>query len=113
MAHKVFWDMTLRRWVFPGISERRTVQFQYPETCGGEAVGKDEDKGMRWYEAGTFTAREVSEKHQSQIRLPLEDLDIPVAYNVSDKCFCRDSGRKLTQTRQPHKHPIQPTFFTP
>ena len=55
MAHQIFGDVMLRRWVFPGISERRTVQFQYPETCGDEEVGKDEGKGRRWYEAGTLT----------------------------------------------------------
>ena len=93
MAHKVFGDVTLRRWVFPGISERRTVQFHYPETRGSEEVGKDEGTGRRWYEAGTSMARNVCEKYQSQIRLPLEHLDIPVACNVCDKCFCTDSSR--------------------
>jgi hypothetical protein len=87
MAHQIFGDVTLRHWVFPGISERRTVQFQYHETCGGDEVGKDEGKGRRWYEAGTLMARDVSEKYQSQIRLPLEHLDIPVACNENDKCF--------------------------
>ena len=76
-------------------------------------MGKDEGKGRRWYEAGTLMARDVSEKYQSQIRLPLEHLDIPVACNVSDKCFCTGSSHLVTYTRQANNHPIQPAFLKP
>jgi len=39
--------------------------------------------------------RDVSEKYQSDIHRPIEHLEISVAYNVSDKCFCRDSSREI------------------
>jgi hypothetical protein len=47
------------------------------------------EKGDAGYEAGTcFMAQVVSEKYQSQIRWPLEQFEISVACNISDKCVC-------------------------
>jgi len=79
----------------------------------GEEVVKDEGKGRRRYEAGTFMARDVSEKYHSLIRRPLEHVDIPLACNVSNKCFCTDSSLYVAYTRQASNHHIQPAFLTP
>lgn len=69
-----------------------TVQFPYRETCGLRKWGKAKEKGGAGFEASTcFTARGVSEKYQSQVHRTLEDLEISVACNISDKCFCVDS----------------------
>jgi len=58
--------------------------------------GKTKAKGGARYEARTcFMAGDVTEKYQSQIHGPIEHLEIPVAYNVRDKCFCRDSSREI------------------
>jgi len=52
------------------------------------------EKGSAGYETGThFMARDVRERYQSQIHRPLEHLEIFVACDVSDKCFCTDSSR--------------------
>jgi len=43
------------------------------------------EKGGAGYEAGTcFTSQDVSEKHQPQILLPLGQIDISVACNMSE-----------------------------
>ena len=45
----------------------------------------EKEKGGAGYEASTcFMAQDVSEKHQPQIRLPLGQIDISVACNVSE-----------------------------
>jgi len=70
-----------------------TVQFPNLETWKVRKWGKTKEKGGAGYKPITcFMARNVSEKYQSHIHLPLEPLELSVASNVSDKCFCTDSS---------------------
>jgi len=70
-----------------------TVQFPNLVTYKVRKWGETKEKGGAGYKAITcFMARDISEKYQSQIHLPLEPLKLSVASNVSDKCFFTDSS---------------------
>ena len=70
--------------------------FHFPciETCGVWKWENAKEKGGAGCEDRTcFMARDVSEKYQSQIRRPLEHLEISVACNIRDQCFCTATSR--------------------
>ena len=59
------------------------------------------EKGGAGCEASvSFMAWDVTEKYQSKMHWPLEQLEISVACNASDKCFFTDSSRQVTQPCQ-------------
>ena len=62
--------------------------------CGMRKWGKPKEMVGAGCEARTcFMARYVSEMYQSKIHRPLEHLEISVACNISDKCFCTAPSR--------------------
>jgi hypothetical protein len=53
------------------------VQFPYFEICGVKKRGKIKEEGGAGYKASIcFTARDVSEKYQSEVYRPLEHLEL-------------------------------------
>ena len=78
------------------LTNASAVQFPCIETCGMRRWKKPKEKGGAGCEDRTcFMARDVSEKYQSQIHRSLEHLEISVACNISDQCFCTDTSHKV------------------